>query len=266
MLANYFVINYRHPEKTPIQLKIDGNRLDIDCCFNYNRRALQVSQQTGCALADRIEKGIIDHWSGSYRLELPGLNDLVTVTVKISRQNERRSVPIRIRRLMLMPAHVSSPFYRRLWGIFKTGQIESLGTNWSLQQPGRMILPVEPINWPRTVNWPWPASWPWEAVAAHEAGHLFGLGDAYAAIYRFYYAAPGTEYFMMHSNQTVQPAEIIMLLNAHASGRMQFFPRKWQLRRFGHGLGTDIRQRTLHLWHRLQVTINAHRRAGTKRK
>jgi hypothetical protein len=231
LLSELITIRYRHPRRTPIQLQITGNRLVIDCNFRYGRRALRAGPAGGRTQADRIEAGVGRFWSGVYELAMPGLEGPATVQVRVSRSRERRSVPIRVRRMILMPSHVISPVWRRLWGIFKTGQLESMGTNWSVQQPGAMILaanrPDEPL----------------ERTAAHEAGHLFGLGDAYGAIYRFYHAHPGTEHFMMHSNEQVQPAEILMLLRAHQTGRMQFFPWEWHGRQFVRGLCRDLKQR-----------------------
>ena len=211
MLSDCFNIHYRHPAKTPIQLSICANRLTIDCRFHYNRRALRPDPKTSAIFADMIEAGIIQRWSGLYPLPLPGQEETVEVQVAISRARDRRSVPIRLRRLLVMPAHVISPFYRRFWGFFKTGHLESIGTNWSLQQPGCMVLPFGL------------SSGQLQSIAAHEAGHLFGLGDAYAAIYRFYDAAPDTGHYMMHSNQAVQPAEIMMLLQAHTGAGCSIF-------------------------------------------
>lgn len=241
MLSDRFNIHYRHPAKTPIQLSICANRLMIDCRFHYNRRALRPDPKTGASPADTIEAGIIQRWSGIYRLPLPGQEEAVEVQVAISRTRDRRSVPIRVRRLLIMPAHVISPFYRRFWGFFKTGHLESIGTNWSLQQPGCMVLPLGLT------------SGQLQSIAAHEAGHLFGLGDAYAAIYRFYDAVPDTGHYMMHSNQAVQPEEILMLLQAHARGRMQFFPQHWKTGRFVRGLGRDLVQRARQLKNNLAV-------------
>jgi len=137
-----------------------------------------------------------------------------------------------------MPAHVVSPLYRRFWGLFKSGHLESLGLNWSPDQPGRMILPVglEPDRL--------------GSVAAHEAGHLFGIGDAYAALYRFYDPAPGTGDYMMHSLGRVHAEEIRMMLKAHATGRMQYFPVRFQFRRLIGGLRRDSVERSRDLLRR----------------
>jgi hypothetical protein len=228
MLSDAFNIRYSHPDKTPIQLLISDNRLLIDCRFNYNRKALLPDPTTGQTPADVIEASIIRKWSGTYDVEWPSLDGPIEVLVRISRERDRRSAPIRIRNLLLMPAHVISPFYRRIWGLFVTSHLESLGTNWSLTQPGCMVLPAG-LDRNELAS-----------IAAHEAGHLFGLGDAYAAIYRFYDAVPGAEQYMMCSNQTVHPVEIRMLLQAHAEGRMQFFPLGWKSSQFFRGLRRDL--------------------------
>ena len=180
--------------------------------------------------ADLIEAGIRQAWSGVYRLNLTGPEDefLVFVQVVIHRDRRRRPVRICLKRLLIRPAHVISPVWRRIWGVFKTGQLESMGTNWAPTHPGKMILPIglSPVTL--------------RQIAAHEAGHLFGLGDAYGAVYRFYHGVQGKERYMMYSNQEVHPEEIVMLLNAHQTGRMQFFPRSWNTTRFVQGLRTDI--------------------------
>lgn len=256
MLSELFDIRYRHPDRTPIQLKIEGNTLVIDCCFRYNRRAMRLLPDSTLTAADIVEAGIRRAWSGSYLLDLPGLQEtvetvettegepvpaanLVHVRVATHRDGRRRPALIALQTLLVMPAHVISPFYRRIWGIFKTGQLESLGTNWSLENPGRMVLPQD-----LTIQ-------QLRSIAAHEAGHLFGLGDAYGAIYRFYDAVPAKESYMMYSNQRVHPEEIIMLLNAHQSGRMQFFPKKWNGRRFVRGLRADMLGRAAQIERRL---------------
>jgi hypothetical protein len=235
MPTDRFDIRYPHPERTPIQLSLVGDRLLVDCRFAYDRRSLRPDPQTGKSPADLIEEGVVQKWSGSYVLEMPDLPDPLAVEVRIRRDRDRRAVPVRLRRLLLMPAHVISPIHRRFWGLFKTGHLESLGANWSPTQPGRMILPLgldEGLL---------------GSIAAHEAGHLFGIGDAYAALYRFYDAAPGTEGFMMHDMGTVHAQEVRMMLKAHATRRMQFFPVRFHLDRFLRGLRRDAVDRALDL-------------------
>ena len=159
--------------------------------------------------------------------------------------SRRHSVKISVRPMLFMPAHVISPLYRRFWGILRTGQLESLGLNWSPRHPGRIIMP------------PYRQVWMVKSVAAHEAGHIFGIGDAYAAIYRFYHEAPGTNGYMMNSNQSVHADEIKMMLKAHQTGRMQFFPRRWNTRLFFAGLAGDVRQRSRQIQIRLSDNRNA---------
>ncbi|MDW7657040.1 MAG: hypothetical protein SCM11_07685, partial [Bacillota bacterium] len=170
------------------------------------------------------------HWSGKYELGSPENPDPVNITVVIHTELKRRHISVRVHPMLFMPAHVISPIYRRIWGIFRTGQIESLGLNWSPQHPGAIIMP--PYGQASLI----------ENVAAHEMGHILGIGDAYGAIYRFYCAAPGTQAYMMHSNRQVQPEEIRMMLLAHTSGRMQFFPKTWDTRRFMHGLRQEAKR------------------------
>ena len=73
-------------------------------------------------------------------------------------------------------------------------------------------------------------------MAAHEFGHVLGLGDAYAANYRFYYEAPGTKNYMMNRNVRVSEEEVQMVLKAHKTGKMQYFPMEVSLKRFFKGL------------------------------
>jgi len=248
MLSDLVRIVYRHPDKTPIQLLIEGNLLTIDCSFHYNRKALQPLADGSGILADQIEDGIRKAWEGLYRLDWPGLteaenedetaitgNDDIRIRIVFHRDGQRRMARIGLQRLFFMPAHVISPLWRRLWGVCKTGQLESLGTNWSLENPGRMVLPTG-LDSDQLGR-----------IAAHEAGHLFGLGDAYGAIYRFYDGVPGKEQYMMYSNHRVHAEEIEMLLRAHLFGRMQFFPRRWNGRNFIRGLKKDLKARAAQL-------------------
>lgn len=239
----------------PIQVEVKGNTIFIDAFFRYNKTALKPWIVDGMSQADLIEAGIIRKWSGDYRLRSKRYKGYIKtrVVVNIRRilvpddlttrlldpigKNRQRAVLIKIKSMRIMPAHVISPWYRRLWGIFRTGQWESLGTNWSRFAPGIMVMP--PCK---------PGSIPWfERMAAHEAGHLFGLGDAYGAIYRYYYTEPGTAKYMMNSNRQVQAKEIVMLLEAHMRGKMQFFPKKWDRKVFVQGFKREVDQKTKEL-------------------
>jgi hypothetical protein len=184
----------------------------------------------GVSYADLICSGIMERWSGFFDLGTSDKPQPVTVRVVMNKQPVRKPFRIRVKPFFLIPAHVISPFYRRIWGFFRSGQIESMGLNWTPTQTGTMIIPA--YTNPTVIK----------AVAAHEMGHILGLGDAYGAFYRYYYAAPGTDAYMMHSNRQVQPQEIRMMIAAHKSGRMQYFPKSWQTGRFLTGLAQDIRQ------------------------
>lgn len=239
----------------------------IDCLFAYNRRAL--GSMKGAAeegsWADAIEAGIRQHWTGSWPLSeslVQALDlfcqkrqlslDLSTMTglaVKMTIKREegrpltpgllsfknsltrrRRPARIYVKPSLILPAHVASPLHRRLWGFFKSGQVESIGLNWSPKQPGYMVIPSQTPGWRLA------------GLAAHEAGHLFGLGDAYAAWYRFYAPAAGTESFMMRANRKVQTEEVAMLIRAQATGRMQYFPRQFRLKTVLAGLGASFKR------------------------
>lgn len=232
MLSTRFPIRYNRPAKTPIQLFLAGDQLLISCHLRFSRRALtRCPSGSDRTYADLVCEGIRTYWEGFYLLPLADGPKPLSVRVQITTGNGRRATWVRVKRMFIMPAHVRSPIHRLYWGLFKTGQLESIGTNWSLVQPGYMVLPY--MDDPEQVK----------RIAAHEAGHLFGIGDAYAAIYRFYDAAPGTGHYMMHSNWAVQPEEVLMMLNAHVTGRMQFFPRSFQWRRFRKGFADEIDQR-----------------------
>lgn len=232
MLFRQFPIHYRRPAKTPIQLFLTRDQLLVSCCLRFSRQAMTCRPgSSDRTYAELVTEGIRTFWEGYYWLPLAGGPQPLTIRVQISTCSGRRAVPIRIRHLLIMPAHVRSPLYRFYWGIIRNRHLESIGTNWSREQPGIMVLPH--MDDPALVM----------RLAAHEAGHLFGIGDAYGAIYRFYDAAPGTESYMMHSNEAVQPEEVLMMLQAHVTGRMQYFPWSFSWRRFRKGFAVEIEQR-----------------------
>lgn len=158
-----------------------------------------------------------------------GLQNPRIVFIKQLLKGKTRPIPIFVKKPGILSSHVASGFLRRFWGIFRTGQIESFGYNWSRNFPGYAV-----INDLRSTQ-------RLEQVSAHEAGHLFGIGDAYGAWYRFFYPAPNTEDYMMHYNTQVHPQEIAMLIRAYVKKKAQFFPRKFNLRNFIKGMWYELK-------------------------
>ncbi|MDO5738144.1 MAG: hypothetical protein Q4P65_02705 [Eubacteriales bacterium] len=141
--------------------------------------------------------------------------------------HKRRAVRIYFANIKKIPSHVGSPLWRRFWGFFRYFYPVSLGFNWSLTSPGYVVL-----NTARP--------WRLDRVAAHEFGHIFGLGDAYAAIYRFFSEYEGSSDYLMNSNGNLSTEEFAMFLRAQASGRAQFFPIKFSWRTFWRGLKAEF--------------------------
>jgi len=124
-------------------------------------------------------------------------------------------------------SYVMSRWYRWGWGLFRCSlHPESFMLNWSLKNPGNIHLNIRRY---RTKGH-------FKRMAAHEFGHVLGLGDAYAANYRFYYEAPDTKNYMMNRNVRVSEEEVQMVLKAHKTGKMQYFPMEVSLKRFFKGL------------------------------
>ncbi|HZK28895.1 MAG TPA: hypothetical protein VFD19_01605 [Clostridia bacterium] len=250
--------------RQPVIVSYSEDGLAIDCLFTFNRRALRPIGETdpsAKSACDVIKQGIADNWSGrfimtealrasllqycdqsglavsdadtshlqvSIRIEQIQSKHLTPGLLALTRglSGKRRPVRIYVKPSFILPAHVASPLVRRFWGFFRTGQFESIGLNWSPMHPGYMAIPKD-TSLRRLPQ-----------VAAHEAGHLFGLGDAYGAWYRFFSAAPETEGYMMRNNTRVHPHELAMLITAHATKRMQYFPRIFNLRAILQGLGS----------------------------
>lgn len=248
--------------RQPVILSCTPEGLVIDCFFVYNRRAQRALSKKApdpTPARDLFERAVREHWSGSYRFDRrlkeayrafcakTGSSNtfegaaFLPVKVVVTRypesrlspvlaclqsylRRQRRPARIYFRRSLFLPSHAASPLHRRLWGIFRTGHLESIGLNWSPAYPG--YLTIATATPPHRLP----------GVAAHEAGHLFGLGDAYAAWYRFFSEAPGTQGYMMRDTSKVQVSEIAMMLEAHTAGTMRYFPRTFQLRDVGKGL------------------------------
>lgn len=143
-------------------------------------------------------------------------------------RGDRAPISVYFKPMRLMPSHVrSSPFFS-LWGIFRYGHPETLGFNWFPQHPGSIFLDS-------TRN-----QSILENIAAHELGHTLGLADAYGAWYRAFYEAPNTRNYLMNSNLRLHEEELVMMLRAQATGRMQFFPVEFSLKHISKGFSEEV--------------------------
>lgn len=266
-LLQRFPIRYRRPSHVPAQLIISGNRLRIRLFVRYAKSMLEIFPGTDLTYADIAESGIRSNWSGRYSFswladdgyeraqararlrvleskENPDDSETtptppairVTVefvrygsTLALSEYPHQRFFRVKLSRGVLFPAHVVSPPWRWYWGFFRSGQLEGLHLNWVPEFPGNVTLQREPDRKR------------YQQIAAHEIGHILGIGDAYAANYRFFFEAPGTSNYMMCHNRRVQPEEIERTLTAHYRRRMQYFPKKFRLGTFFTGLSRSFR-------------------------
>ena len=261
-----YPVRYRDPARIPVQMIITGNRLVIRFFVKYAPNMYNLFPGTNLTYADVCESGVRKNWSGRFAFPWladdgyeraharmsarvlhetrdPNDQDLVlgTPTVRVSvefirydnyremkKYPDQRVVPIRLSNGYVLPAHVSSPYWRWGWGFFRNFQLEATSLNWTRNEPGRVTLQ-------KTTD-----RYSFEQIAAHEIGHVLGLGDAYAANYRFFYEAPGTGDYMMCHNRKVQPDELEKVLYAHITNRMQYFPRKFSLKTIYAGLKRAI--------------------------
>ena len=266
-LQQRYLIRYRDPSRVPVRLLIDGNKLRIRFFVRYAKTMFENFPGTNVTYADIAEAGIRKNWGGLYYFpwladdgferahakasvrildnnedpseeEISPLEPSVRVTVEFvryesnsvsSRFSDQRFYRIKLTSGSFFPAHVISPPWRWYWGFFRTLQLESLHLNWSRKHPGIITLQKEQDRYS------------FQLIAAHETGHLLGLGDAYGASYRFFYEAPGTGSFMMCHNRKVQPAELEMVFRSHMTNHMQYFPRKFQRDTFSNGLRREYK-------------------------
>lgn len=230
-----FDFKYKKPHKYPVRLSFEDDKLVIYVFAKFSKALLKpykplnpdVSdsalrcKNSNFTYVDAICEGIIRNWNGLY--QLPN-GDNIRLDVKIIRYNKAKTKQRYLHfyhELSNNFSFVRSPIHRCLWGIFKgRGHFESLGLNWSPSNPGSVFL--RRCLYLRT----------YEQTAAHEFGHVLGIGDAYGAFYRFFYEAPGTERYMMNHNTKVQPEEVMMMLKAQKTGRMQYFPLKFAVKNF----------------------------------
>ncbi|MBO4635553.1 MAG: hypothetical protein J5685_00230 [Clostridiales bacterium] len=220
-LEELYKIRYKDPLKVPVRIKLKGNRVFITAFVIFSDELLKPYmnrdgyEENGTGtFADHVIKGIKRFWGKEYII--PGIDGPVTVSVDIRTDIPKGQRAVLIRKARFSnTSYVSSPIPRMGWGVFMTLCPESAMINWSLYSPGRINLNL------------WNTVRMYEGVAAHEFGHTLGIGDAYGAHYRFFYEAPGTEGFLMNDNGSVSPEELLMVLRAHETGKMQYFPYRF---------------------------------------
>ena len=229
-------INYKKPHKVPVRLEYTEDELVINVAVRYHKKMLMPyenkdnlikapdillkQKSDGFTFADAFEEGITNLWGGEYDMSSYGGSDKFKVTVRIQRitdedyPSNQKSFKVKFSSLT-NTSFVISPIWKWFWGYF-IGRKECATLNWSRKTPGTINMK----KYSRLKSF--------EHTCAHEFGHVLGLGDAYAAFYRFYYPAPGTITYMMYHNNKVAPEELYMVLKAHATGKMQYFPCKFK--------------------------------------
>lgn len=225
-------IVYKNRAKVPVQITVEEDRISILAYVDYDRfmqgKFEGLKKVEDFTYADSFERGVKRFWEKRYDLSYCGLGSCdvdVTFVRKGSPEYPQGQRCFKVRKARISKtSFVSSPPTRLFWGLFAYLSPESAMLNWSLKHPGT-------INMQKYKN---PSGF--MRVSAHEFGHVLGIGDAYEAHYRFFYKAPGTEDFMMYHNTCVQPQELMMVLRAHQTGRMQYFPIKFSLKRYMKGM------------------------------
>lgn len=257
----HYPIKYRRPCDVPIKLDVQehGVKIIVFADFSENmltsykpyvrpftifnasgadddivNDSLLSSKPDNFTFADAVEEGVKKNWEGSFNFPWYGhdASGEIPVTVEFIRKGSnqaakypnQRFVRINQNGILSKSSYVISSMWRWGWGVFKNKTIESLSLNWSPYHPGKMCIRRYKLLYT------------YEQVAAHEFGHLLGLGDAYGAPYRLFYQADNTVSYMMCHNRKVQNQELEMALRAHLLGSMQYFPVKFSIKNVIRGM------------------------------
>lgn len=256
-LSEHYPVKYRRPNKAPVQVIVGEHEINIIAYLRFDKRLLKpyknlirednpndtdpflVDKPEGFTYADGIVEGITKNWSGIYHFPWYKFekDNRVPVRVTVIRKDDVLSgkceyeVDPHQRFALVKKAPFFSPSsfvmsypWRWLWGLPFNGSLESFALNWSPYQPGIINL-----NQYYSLG-------RYEQVAAHEFGHLLGIGDCYDAPYRFFYQMPNVNSYMMCYNRKVQDMELEMVLTAHLKRRMQYFPIKFSFKTFIKGI------------------------------
>lgn len=250
-LRVHYPITYKNPLKTPVMIILGDDEAEIRAHLRFDPKLLRPYENAkekngetspdsvlktkpeGFTYADAICEGIKENWEGVYELPWYSCNNhRFHVRVNIIREDDpnavfekgQRFAKVQVAPFFAPSSFVRSNWWRWVWGIFYCGSPESFTLNWHPSFPG--IINLMQYKTLRR----------YEQVAAHEFGHLLGIGDAYDAVYRFYYQLEGVSSYMMCYNRRVQSEEIEMVLRAHLTKRMQFFPYKVNIKTFFRGV------------------------------
>ena len=195
--------------KYPVMLEGDT----ITCYVLFHPAFLGKNADWEMTYADACCAGIKKYW------EEAGFSVDIR---RIEKGNKRPHICV-VPAKMTNTSYVMSRWWRWGWGLFRSSfHPESFMINWSRRHPGNIHLNLRrKYTKDRFMR-----------VAAHEFGHILGLGDAYDAHYRFYYEVPGTENYMMNRNIRVSEEEAQMVRRAQQTGKMQYFPIKFSAKHF----------------------------------